>query len=339
MSLMDIDISRMKVYVTRRIPEPGISLLDEYFDVVVRDEPGPISKQELLENARDIDGLLCLLTDSIDADVIAAAGELVCISNYAVGFNNIDVAAATERGIVVTNTPGVLTETTADFAFALLMAAARRVPEADGFLRAGKFIGWDPMLMLGWDVHGKTLGIVGFGKIGRALARRARGFDMKVLYYDPVRAEADEAALGSMYSSLDGIFAESDFVSLHVPLTDETRHLIGRQQLKMMKPTAILINTSRGPVVDEQALAEALRDGTIAAAGLDVFEDEPQVNPLLTSLPNVVLAPHVASASLETRSLMAKLAAENLIAALCGERPRFLVNPEVLGSGTGGAPG
>jgi len=252
MNLMDIDIARMKVYVTRRIPEPGISLLDEHFDVVVRDEPGPISKQELLENARDINGLLCLLTDPIDAEVIAAAKELVCISNYAVGFNNIDVAAATERGIVVTNTPGVLTETTADFAFALLMAAARRVPEADGFLRAGKFIGWDPTLMLGWDVHGRTLGIIGFGKIGRALARRAAGFNMKVLYYDPVRGEPDEPALGWMYSSIEGILAESDFVSLHVPLTEETRHLVGRDQLKMMKMTAILVNTSRGPVVDER---------------------------------------------------------------------------------------
>ena len=330
--MMKIDIARMKVYVTRQIPEPGIPLLKEYFDVVVRDRPGPISKQELLENVCDIDGLLCLLTDPVDADVIAAAGELECISNYAVGFNNIDVSAATERRIVVTNTPGVLTDTTADFAFALLMAAARRVPEADTFLRAGKFIGWDPMLMLGCDVYGKTLGVVGFGKIGRSLAMRARGFDMKVFYYDSIRAtESDEASLGVTYSSLQDILKQCDFVSLHVPLTDETRHLIGREQLKVMKPTAILINTSRGPVVDEQALAEALRDGAIAGAGLDVFEDEPRVNALLASLSNVVLVPHIASASLETRSMMAKLAAENLIAALSGERPKFIVNPEVLG--------
>jgi len=332
MSLMDIDIARMKVYVTRRIPEPGISLLGEHFDVAVRDRPGPISKQELLENVSDVEGLLCLLTDPVDADVIAGADELVCISNYAVGFNNIDVKAATERGIVVTNTPGVLTETTADFAFALLMATARRVPEADTFLRAGKFTGWDPMLMLGCDVHGKTLGIIGFGKIGRALAMRARGFDMRVLYHDSVRpTESDEASLGVTFSLLQDIFKKCDFISLHIPLTDKTRHLVGHEQLKMMKRAAILINTSRGPVVDERALAEALRDGMIAAAGLDVFEDEPQVNRLLASLSNVVLAPHIASASLETRSMMAKLAAENLIAALCGDRPRFPVNPEVLG--------
>ena len=331
MSLMDIELARMKVYVTRRIPEPGISLLEQYFDVVVRDAKGPIGKKELLDNVAAIDGLLCLLTDPVDADVIAAAPELVCISNYAVGYNNIDVKAATQRGIVVTNTPGVLTETTADFAFCLLMAAARRIVEADGFLRAGKFTGWDPMLMLGADVHGKALGIVGFGKIGRALAMRARGFSMKVLYHDSVMADgADEAPPGATFSSLEDIFKQCDFVSLHIPLTAETRHLVGSEQLRMMKRTAILINTSRGPVVDEQALAEALRDGTIAAAGLDVFEDEPQVNPLLASLPNVVLAPHIASASSETGSLMAKLAAENMIAALTGQRPRFPVNPEVL---------
>lgn len=322
----------MRVYVTRRIPEPGISLLEKHFDVVVRKAAEPVSKHELLENLRGVHGLLCLLTDTVDVEVIAAAEELVCISNYAVGYNNIDVTAATERGIVVTNTPGVLTETTADFAFALLMAAARRIVEADGFARAGKFIGWDPMLMLGSDVHGKTLGIIGFGKIGRGLARRANGFGMKVLYHDSARAsEADENSLGAVFSSIEDVFAQSDFLSLHVPLMKETRHLVGVQQLKMMKPTAILINTSRGPVVDEQALAEALRDGSIAAAGLDVFEDEPEINPLLASLPNVILAPHIASASLETRSLMAKLAAENLIAALCGERPKFTVNPEVLG--------
>ena len=330
--MMDIELARMKVYVTRRIPEPGISPLEEQFDVVLRKAEGPVGKQELLENVRGVDGLLCLLTDPVDAAVIAAAENLVCISNYAVGYNNIDVKAATERGIVVTNTPGVLTETTADFAFALLMAAARRIVEADGFVRAGKFTGWDPMLMLGSDIHGKTLGIIGFGKIGRALARRASGFEMKVLYHDSVRAsDSDEDSLGVVFSSLQDVFAQSDFVSLHVPLVEETRHLVGTEQLKMMKPTAILINTSRGPVVDEQALAEALRDGSIAAAGLDVFEDEPEINPLLASLPNVILAPHIASASLETRSLMAKLAAENLIAALCGDRPKFVVNPEVFG--------
>ncbi|MBN1593758.1 MAG: D-glycerate dehydrogenase [Candidatus Coatesbacteria bacterium] len=321
----------MKVYVTRLIPDPGIPLLEEHFDVEVRDSEGPITKAELLEKVPGIDGLLCLLTDPVDADVIAAGTDLVCISNYAVGFNNIDVKAATEKGIIVTNTPGVLTDTTADFAFCLLMAAARRVVEADKFLRAGKFIGWDPMLMLGADIHGKTLGIVGFGKIGRGMAARARGFGMKVLYHDAYRAdEADEDALGAEFASLDDIFKRSDFISLHVPLTEGTRHLIGPKELEAMKPTAILINSSRGPVVDEKALAEALKDGTIAAAGLDVFENEPKVNELLLSLPNAVLAPHIASASIATRSLMAKLAAENMIAALSGEMPKFPVNPEVL---------
>jgi len=332
MNATNIQIQRMKVYVTRQIPEPGISMLKDHFDVVVRQAKTPISKSELLEHVGDIDGLLCLLTDPIDAEVIDAAQNLVCISNYAVGFNNIDVKAATERNILVTNTPGVLADTTADFAFALLMAAARRVVEADAFTRAGKFTGWDPMLMLGQDIHGKTLGIVGFGKIGRSVARRARGFDMRILYYDSVTkaSDEDESVLGATFTTLERIFAESDFISLHVPLTDETRRLVSHAQLRMMKPTAILINTSRGPVVDEQALAEALRDGTIAAAGLDVFENEPKVNPLLASLPNVVLAPHIASASHKTRSLMAKIAAENLTAALSGRRPQFPVNPEVL---------
>ena len=331
MTVTNIQTRRMNVYVTRQIPEPGISMLKAHFGVDVRQAKTPISKPELLEHVGDVDGLLCLLTDPVDAEVIAAGNNLVCISNYAVGFNNIDVKAATERNILVTNTPGVLTDTTADFAFALLLAAARRIVEADAFARASKFNGWDPMLMLGQDVHGKTLGIVGFGKIGQALARRARGFDMRILYYSRTKAsDEDEAALAATFTPLERIFAESDFISLHVPLTEQTRHLISHDQLRIMKPTAILVNTSRGPVVDEQALAEALRDGTIAAAGLDVFEDEPEVNPLLASLPNVVLAPHIASASHRTRSLMAKIAAENLIDALAGRRPRFPVNPEAL---------
>lgn len=334
--MFDIEIERMKVYVTRMIPDPGIPLLEEHFEVVLRDEPGPITKDELLENVRGVDGLLCLLTDPVDADVIGAGDELTCISNYAVGFDNVDVKAATERGIVVTNTPGVLTETTADFAFCLLMAAARRIVEADEYARAGRFIGWDPMLMLGCDIHGKTLGIVGLGKIGKAVAKRAMGFDLEVLYYDEFGPSREhELKMSASYVDLPELLKRSDFITLHVPLRGVTKHLIGREQLKMMKSTAILINTSRGAVVDERALAESLRDGTIAAAGLDVFEREPEIDSELLSLKNVVLAPHIASASLETRSMMAKLAAENMIAALSGERPRFVVNPEVLQPSSG----
>lgn len=331
---MRSDAAKMKVYVTRTIPEPGLPLLREHFRVRLREAQSPISEKELLDNVGDVQGLLCLLTDRVDADVIAAGKRLVCISNYAVGFDNIDVKAATQRGIVVTNTPGVLTETTADLAFLLLMAAARRIVEADAFTRARKFIGWDPMLLLGLDIHGKTLGIVGFGQIGKALARRAKGFDMRVIYHDTFRAsEKDEARLRVSFSPFEQLLCESDFISLHLPLTNATRHLIGKEQLRMMKRTAILINTARGPVVDERALAEALRAGTIAAAGLDVYEDEPKVNPLLFSLSNVVLAPHIASASFETRSSMARMAAENMIAALLGKRPQFVVNPEVLPKG------
>jgi len=322
---------RPRVYVTRRIPQPGLALLEQHFEVTVRDEVRPITKEELLQQVRGAKGLLCLLTDPVDEDVLVAGDQLVCVSNYAVGYDNIDVAAATRLGIVVTNTPGVLTETTADLAFALLLSAARRIVEADSFMRSGKFKGWDPMLLLGWDVCGATLGIIGFGKIGRAVARRARGFDMRVLYFGRRRLPAaEEERLGAAFAPLELLLRESDFVSLHVPLSRETAHLIGEEQLRLMKPTAILVNTSRGPVVDERALADALRRGTIAAAGLDVYENEPDVDPILASLPNVVLAPHIGSASLKTRSTMAKLAAQNLIDAILGRRPRFVVNPEVF---------
>ena len=322
---------RPRVYVTRRIPQPGLALLEQHFEVTVRDEVRPITKEELLQQVRGAKGLLCLLTDPVDEDVLVAGDQLVCVSNYAVGYDNIDVAAATRLGIVVTNTPGVLTETTADLAFALLLSAARRIVEADSFMRSGKFKGWDPMLLLGWDVCGATLGIIGFGKIGRAVARRARGFDMRVLYFGRRRLPAaEEERLGAAFAPLERLLRESDFVSLHVPLSRETAHLIGEEQLRLMKPTAVLVNTSRGPVVDERALADALRKGTIAAAGLDVYENEPDVDPILASLPNVVLAPHIGSASLKTRSTMAKLAAQNLIDAILGRRPRFVVNPEVF---------
>mgnify|MGYP001087850333 CR=1 FL=1 len=323
---------RYRVYVTRSIPQPGLDLLQrECSQVEVRDSEEIPTKKELIRGAKGKEALLCLLTDPIDSEVITAARHLRIIANYAVGYDNIDVATATARGIMVTNTPGVLTETTADMAWALLMSAARRIVEADRCVREGRFRGWAPKLLLGSDVQGKTLGIVGLGRIGRAVAARAKGFQMKVVYYDIRRAEPDvESAIGAIYMDLPTLLRTSDFISLHTQLTPQTTHLIGPEELKMMKPSAHLINTSRGPVVDEKALAKALREGTIAGAGLDVFENEPHVSPELLALPNVVLAPHIASASVETRTKMAIMAAQNIIAAARGENPPNLVNPEVF---------
>lgn len=321
-----------RVYVTRPIPEAGLALLRQECEVTVFPEEDRIpSREELIEGVRGKDALLCLLTDEITAEVMDAAPNLKVISNYAVGYNNIDVAAATARGIVVTNTPGVLTETTADFAWALLMAVARRVVEADRYTRAGKFRGWGPLLFLGSDVYGKRLGIVGMGRIGQAIARRALGFDMEVLYHNrrPVDP-AVEKQLRAKYVSLDELLSQSDYVVLTVPLTPETRHLIGARELSLMKPTAYLINPARGPVVDEKALVEALKNRVIAGAALDVYEEEPKLTPGLAELDNVVLAPHIASATIETRTKMAIMAAENILAVLRNQRPKYVVNPEVL---------
>ncbi|MBM4081170.1 MAG: D-glycerate dehydrogenase, partial [Planctomycetes bacterium] len=284
----------------------------------------------LLKNVKGRDGVLCLLTDTIDAEVLDAAKGAKIFANYAVGFNNIDVKAATERGILITNTPGVLTDATADMAWALLFSAARRIVEGDKYTRAGKFKGWSPMLFLGGDITGKTLGIVGAGRIGAAMARRSVGFKMKVLYCDPTRNEELERELGAKQVDMPTLLKESDFVSVHVLLTPATRHLIGEKELGMMKPTAYLINTSRGPVVDEAALVKALEEKKIAGAGLDVYEDEPKLKPGLAKLPNAVIPPHIASATIWTRGKMAEMAATNLVAALKGERPPNLVNPEVL---------
>ncbi len=285
----------------------------------------------LLAEAREAEGLLTLLTDRVDRELLARAPRLRAVSNMAVGYDNIDVAACTERRIAVGNTPGVLTETTADFAFALLMAAARRVVEADAFVRAGKWKTWDPGLLLGQDVHGATLGIAGMGQIGQAVARRARGFGMRILYTDEVARPQSEAETGAQRVDKDTLVREADFLTLHVPLTPHTRHFIGARELAMMKPTAWLINTSRGPVVDQRALAEALAAGRPAGAALDVTDPEPipMDDPLLR-LPNVILAPHIASASLATRSKMADMAVDNLLAALAGRRPPHCVNPEVF---------
>ena len=321
-----------KVFVTQEIPAKGLDLLKERYDVEVWPEENPPSKATLLTKVKSIDGLLPLLTVAIDRDVLSAGENLQVICQMAVGYDNIDIAEATRRGIYVTNTPGVLTETTADYAFALMMTTARRIGEADKWVREGMWkIPWGPMMFLGGDIYGKTLGIVGLGRIGMEVARRAKGFGMNLIYFDVVRRTELEHQLEIQYMELERLLQEADFVSLHVPLTEETREMIGQEELNLMKPTAYLINTSRGPVLDEMALYHALTEGKIAGAGLDVFTEEPisPTNPLLT-LPNVTLSPHIASASIETRSKMAEMAAMNMIAFFEGRPPPNLVNSEVL---------
>jgi glyoxylate reductase len=320
-----------KVFVTRALPPPGLDLLREKYDVEVNPHDRVLTKEEILLGVKDADALVCLLTDTIDSDIIDRGGNLRIISNYAVGYNNIDFNYATTKGIIVTNTPGVLSETTADLAFSLLVAAARRIPEGDKFMREGRFEGWAPELMLGTDIHGKTLGIIGLGRIGKLVAKRALGFDMKVLYNTANRKPGVEQELGIHYTEVDEILKESDFVSLHVPLTEKTKGLISERELDMMKPSAYLINTSRGEVIDEPAFIEALKNNIIRGAALDVFWGEPtNVNSKLYELNNVVLAPHMGSASLETRSKMAEMTAQAVIDALEGRQPQHVVNPEVL---------
>lgn len=321
-----------KVFVSRMIPPEGLDIVLAACEAEVNRADTPLSQEELRNNVRDKDGLLCLLTDEIDATILAASPQLKVVANVAVGFDNIDVPAATARKIMVTNTPGVLDNTTADFAWCLLLASARRLVEADRFTRAGKYTGWGIMLLCGEDVHEKTLGICGLGRIGRGVARRAKGFDMKILYTDALRAPAEvERELGVQYVDKETLFKEADFVTIHVPLLPETQHYVSVKELKLMKNTAHLVNASRGPVVDEAALLQALRERWIAGAGLDVYEYEPKLTPGLTELDNVTLAPHVASASVETRTKMAVMAATNLVDALQGRRPVNLVNFEVLG--------
>jgi lactate dehydrogenase-like 2-hydroxyacid dehydrogenase len=321
------------VLVTKRIYPEAIAFLKEHVDVDYADSDDGLSAAELLARIRGKQAVVSQLTDKFPAAVIDQLDGVRIIANVAVGFDNIDVSAATKRGILVTNTPDVLTDTTADFAFALLMATARRVVEGHKFVHSGQWTKWRIDLLVGQDVHHRTLGIFGMGRIGQALARRARGFDMRILYYDAVGApEAVERELGVEFASAERVLRESDFVSLHVPLAAHTRHMIGAAQLSMMKPTAILVNTSRGPVVDEAALAEALEQRVIAGAGLDVFENEPQVHPGLLKLENVVLAPHIASASVDTRRKMCMMAAENAVGALEGRRPANLLNPEAWGN-------
>lgn len=322
-----------KIYVTRRLPQPGVELLEEVCDVEVNPDEAPPTRELLIRKVQDVDGILCLLTDRIDADLMDLAPNLKVVSSMSVGYDHIDVEAATKKGVYVTFTPGVLTEATADFTWALLMAVSRRVIEADRYLRAGKWkIQWSPTHFLGSDLTGKTLGIIGLGRIGEAIAQRARGFNMNVLYFSRARAEQEkERRLNIEFVPLERLFRESDFVTVHVPITDETKHLINEERLRQMKPTAYLVNTSRGPVMDQAVLTRALRERWIAGAGLDVFEKEPiDPNDPLINLENVVLTPHIASATTEARSKMAEVAAKNLISVLEGTPPQFLVNQEVL---------
>jgi len=306
--------------------------INSFCDAEVWEGELPPPREILLQKIHHAQGLVCLLTDKIDAEILNEAPSLRVISNYAAGFDNIDVAEAARRGIVVGNTPEVLTETTADFAFALMMAAARRIVEGDRYVRAGRWKTWGPMIFLGQDIYGATLGIIGLGRIGTAVARRAKGFGMKVLYYSRSKREQIENELGVEYAGFDRLLAESDFITAHVSLTPETYHLIGERELQKMKRTAVLINTSRGPVVDNMALYRALRDGKVAFAALDVSEPEPIPvgHPLLT-MENVIITPHIASASVTTRTRMALMAADNLIAGLKGETLPHSVSPESLG--------
>ncbi|HXX59961.1 MAG TPA: D-glycerate dehydrogenase [Candidatus Sulfotelmatobacter sp.] len=326
------DAARPRVFVSRRIPEEGLRLVAQATQVDLWPDDLPPPREELLRRVAGVDGLLALLTDRVDDELLDAAGpQLRVVSNYAVGFDNVDVPACTRRGVAVGNTPGVLTETTADLAFALLMAAARRLAEGYDYVRADRWKTWGPLLLQGTDVHHATLGIIGFGRIGREMARRAAGFDMTVLYHDAVRASPeDEAALHARAVTMDALLAASDFVTLHVNLTPETRGLMDRDAFRRMKPTAIVINTSRGPVVDQGALFEALRDGEIGGAALDVTDPEPmRADDPLLSLPNCLVVPHIASASRATRARMAEIAAANLLAGLRGEPLPAPVNPEV----------
>jgi glyoxylate reductase len=318
------------VLVTRRLPQQVLDRIAARCDVTLYDGQDAMPRDQLLAEIAGKTGAVTLLTDRVDEDLLTAAGpRLKIVANYAVGFDNIDLQACTRHGVLASNTPRVLTETTADTAFALMMAAARRIAEGDRFIRSGTAWIWGPLMMLGQDVHHATVGIVGFGRIGQALARRARGFSMRVLYHDVQRPPAEvEQEFGAEYRDLEDLLREADFVSLHVSLTPQTRHLINAERLALMKPTAVLVNTSRGPVVDEQALARALSQDQIFAAGLDVFEREPEVHPDLLGCDNAVLLPHLGSATVKTRLAMADLAADNLFAALEDKRPPTLLNPQ-----------
>ncbi|TMG34035.1 MAG: D-glycerate dehydrogenase [Chloroflexi bacterium] len=321
-----------RVFVTLPLPAAGLDLLRDRFEVVVMEAEGmPADKLKRHIAEADPIGIVGMVNVPITDEIMAAAPRLKVIANYAVGYNNVDLQAASRRGILVTNTPGVLTEATADLAFALLLGVARRLAEGDQFLRAGKFKGWKADLLLGSDVYGRTLGIIGFGRIGQAMARRGLGFSMSILYTDARRATPQvESELRAVYVPLDELLRKADFVTIHADLNDQTRHLIGERELRLMGPDHFLINAARGPIVDEKALVKALREGWIKGAGLDVYEHEPTIEPGLTDCINTVLLPHLGSATVRTRDAMAETAARNLIAAVDGQAPPNLVNPDVL---------
>ncbi|MGE5262424.1 MAG: 2-hydroxyacid dehydrogenase [Acidobacteriota bacterium] len=325
---------RPRVFVTRRMPEEGLAMVREATDMKLWEDELPPPHDILLREVREVDGLLSLLTDKIDAALMDLNPRLKVISNFAVGYDNVDILAATERGIPVGNTPGVLTDTTADLAFALLMAAARRIQESIDYVRAGKWKTWGPLLLMGQDIHGGTLGIVGFGRIGQGMAARASGFGMRVLYYDVYRRKDLEQSMGVAYADMDTILRESDFVTIHTDLNETTHHMMNASAFAKMKPTSILINTARGPIVDPQALYDALKSGRIGGAALDVTEPEPiPIDSPLLSLPNCLVVPHIASASVTTRGKMAQMAAANLLAGLRGDRLPTCVNPQVYERG------
>jgi len=325
-------VSKPAILSTRPLFPAARTILDQHFDVDYWKPSERIPREDLLKRVADKEGLVCLLTEKVDDELLTGAPKLRIASTVSVGYDNIDVAACTKHRVVATNTPGVLDDTTADFAWTLLMAIARRLLEGDAWMRSGTWPGWDLDQLVGGDVWGKTLGVLGFGRIGRGVARRAQGFEMRVLYSDAVRASAEvEKELNAEFVDRDRLFRESDFISVHVPLLPDTRHLISKDNLEKMKRTAFLVNTSRGPVVDEAALAEALENKKIAGAALDVFEHEPKVHPALLMRKDVILTPHIASASVETRTRMAVMAANNVVALFEGRRPPNALNADALG--------
>ncbi len=315
-----------KVFITRKIPENAIEILKKHFEVKIWEKDEPIGKEEIIKNIKDVFGILCLLTDRIDREVIDSAKNLKVIANYAVGIDNIDVEYAIKKGIIVTNTPDVLTHATAELAWALLFAVARRIIEADKFVREGRFKGWDPMLFLGKEIYGKTLGIIGAGRIGTAFGLKSKGFEMKVLYFSRKNNQVLEDRLHAKKKSLRDLLREADFISLHVPLTKETYHLIGKEEFSLMKEDAILVNTSRGAVIDEEELVKALKQKKLFGAGLDVYENEPKIHPELIKLPQVVLLPHIGSATYQTREKMAEMAAKSIVEVYNGKIPQNTVD-------------
>jgi glyoxylate reductase len=324
-------MAKSRVYVTRMIPQQTIDTLRERYDVEVNPHDRALTREELMQAVRGRDAVISLLTDTIDGTVLDAAGpQCRIVANYAVGFNNFDLAAATTRGVIMTNTPGVLDDATATHAWALLLATARRIPESERYVRAGKWHGWAPMAFIGQDVDNRTLGIAGLGRIGSKFARKAAAFDMNIIYTDARPNPEFERQYNARFVDKATLLRESDYLSLHLPLLAETQHYIGAAELAAMKPTAILINAARGPLVDEKALVEALREKVIWAAGLDVFEDEPRLASGLAELDNVVIVPHIASATAQTRLAMGKIATDNVIRVLNGEAPLNCINPQVL---------